>query len=261
MPGTVWLDALPLWGVFGATLLMVLVSVEAGFRLGRYRHESSSRETPEPVGAMVGATLGLLAFLLAFTFGLAASRFDARREAVLAEANAIGTTYLRAAMLPEHRSELRSLLRDYVDVRLEIANKGHVMAGVQRSEELQGQLWSRAAALGEKHPSSIVVGLFIQSLNDVIDLHAKRLAVGIRIRIPGVIWSGLYGLAALAFGGIGYQSGLAGASRSPEILAVAVAFSLVMCLIADLDRPGEGFLTVNQQAMIDLKNSMREPAR
>jgi hypothetical protein len=63
MPGTVWLDAVPLWGMFGATLLVVLVSVEAGSRVGRYRHESSSRETPEPVGATVGATFGLLAFV------------------------------------------------------------------------------------------------------------------------------------------------------------------------------------------------------
>jgi len=260
MSGTGWLDTLPLWGVFGATLLLVLLSVEGGYRLGRYRHKISSREKEEPVGAMVGATLGLLAFLLAFTFGLAATRFDARRDVVLGEANAIGTTYLRAAMLPESRAEIRALLRDYVDVRLEIV-KTRQAVGVRRSEELQGQLWSRTVSLGEKHPGSIVVGLFIQSLNEVIDLHAKRLAATLRGRIPGVIWAGLYGVAALALGGIGYQSGLAGTTRSLETVVVAAAFSLVIWLIADLDRPGEGFLTVSQRAIVDLRSSMTEPAR
>ena len=261
MSGTGWLDTLPLWGVFGTTLLLVLLSVEGGYRLGRYRHKVSSREKEEPVGAMVGATLGLLAFLLAFTFGLAATRFDARRDVVLGEANAIGTTYLRAAMLPEYRDDVRALLRAYVDVRLELARTKQVAASVRRSEELQGQLWNRTVSLGEKHPGSIVVGLFIQSLNEVIDLHAKRLDMALRSRIPGVIWAGLYGVAVLALGGIGYQSGLAGTTRSLETVAVAVAFSLVIWLIADLDRPGEGFLTVSQQAMLDLRSSMTEPAR
>jgi hypothetical protein len=72
-----------------------------------------------PVGEMVASTLGLLAFILAFTFGLAASRFDAKRQLLVDEANAVGTTYLRAEMLPERRDEIRALLRDYVEVRIE----------------------------------------------------------------------------------------------------------------------------------------------
>jgi len=255
------LDMLPIWGVFVATLLLVLFSIEGGYRLGRYRHKASAQEKEGPVGAMAGATLGLLAFLLAFTFGLAASRYDARRQVVLDEANAIGTTYLRAGMLPEHRDEVRALLREYVDVRLEAVRSTRLEQGVRRSEELHGQLWARTVVLGEKNPGSIVVGLFIQSLNEVIDLHAKRLTVGIRSRIPGVIWAGLYAVAALALGGIGYQSGLSGTSRSLEVLGVAVAFSVVIWLIADLDRPQAGLLTVSQQAMVDLQRSMAESQR
>ena len=67
---------------------------------------------------MVAATLGLLAFILAFTFGLAASRFDSRMQVLLDEANAIGTTYLRAGMLPEQGKQIRALLREYADARL-----------------------------------------------------------------------------------------------------------------------------------------------
>jgi hypothetical protein len=254
-------DLLPLWGVFAATLGLVLLSVEAGYRRGRHRHRVSQEERDESVGVMVAATLGLLAFLLAFTFGLAASRFDARRMIVLDEANAIGTTYLRAAMLPEHRDEIRARLREYVDVRLEAVRSGLVQQGARRSEEIQGQLWARTVALGEKNPTSIVVGLFIQSLNEVIDLHAKRLVVAIGSRIPGIIWAGLYGVAILSLAGMGYQAGLAGTPRSVETLAVALSFSVVIWLIADLDRPGQGFLRVSQQAMQDLRGSMTEPPR
>jgi hypothetical protein len=182
------LDALPLWGLFMATLLLVLLSVEGGYRLGKYRRSRSEEEKEAPVGAMAGATLGLLAFMLAFTFGLAAARFDTRRQLLLDEANAIGTTYLRAGMLPDRRENIRALLRDYVDARLEAVRSGNVTEGIRRSEHLQGQLWAQAVALGENNPTSIVVGLFVQSLNEVIDLHAKRVTAGLRNRIPGVIW-------------------------------------------------------------------------
>ncbi len=120
------LDALPLWGLFMAILLLVLLAVEGGYRLGKYRRSRSEQEKEAPVGAMVGATLGLLAFMLAFTFGLAAARFDTRRQVLLDEANAIGTTYLRAGMLPDRREDIRALLRDYVDTRLEAVLSGKI---------------------------------------------------------------------------------------------------------------------------------------
>ena len=103
------LDALPLFGLFIFILLVVLLSVECGYRLGKYRRSRSEQEKEAPVGTMVGATLGLLAFILAFTFGLAAARFDARRQVLLDEANAIGTTYLRAGILPEGGEQIRTV--------------------------------------------------------------------------------------------------------------------------------------------------------
>src|SRR5438477_2003363 len=95
------LDYVPYWALFPLALLFAWVALEGGYRLGRWRHARSEDEKDAPVGAMVAAILGLLAFMLAFTFSLAALRFDARRETVLEEANAIGTTYLRAKLLPE----------------------------------------------------------------------------------------------------------------------------------------------------------------
>ena len=208
------LDALPLWGLFMAILLLVLLSVESGYRLGKYRRSRSEEEKEAPVGAMVGSTLGLLAFLLAFTFGLAAARFDTRRQVLLDEANAIGTTYLRAGMFPDRRDAIRALLRDYVDTRLEAVRSGQVTEGLRRSEHLHDQLWTQAEALGETNPTSIVVGLFVQSLNEVIDLHAKRVTVGLRNRIPGAIWAALFAVAVLSFAAMGYHAGLSRTSRS-----------------------------------------------
>ena len=256
------LDLLPIWGVFLATVAVVLLAVEGGFRLGQYRRRRSEQEDRPPVGEMVAATLALLAFMLAFTFGLAASRFDVRRGLVIDEANAIGTTYLRAGLLPEpHRSDVRSLLREYVDVRLEAVQPGKLSQSIGRSEELHARLWAHAAAVGEKNPGSIVVGLFIASLNDVIDLHAKRLALGVRNRIPGTIWAALYFVAIIGTSVMGYHAGLAGSGRSLALLALVLAFSAVVTLIADLDRPQEGLLQVSQQTMIELQKTLAAPGR
>jgi hypothetical protein len=211
------------------------------------------------VGAIVAAILGLLAFLLAFTFGMAASRFETRRELVLDEANAIGTTYLRAALVPEpHRTDIRALLRDYVAVRLEGVEPGMAVPALARSEELQGRLWAQAIQVAEKKPTPIT-GLFIQSLNEVIDLHAKRVTMGMRNRIPIPMWGALYFTAILAMAGVGYHEGLTSTTRTLATLVLVVTFSGVLWLLADLDRPQEGLIKVSQQALMDVRKSMTPP--
>ena len=251
------LDPFPLWTLLVGTVAITFLAVEVGYRLARYRRQRSEEEKEAPVGGMVGATLGLLAFMLAFTFSLAASRFDARREVVLDEANAIGTTYLRAALLPAPiAADSRNLLREYVDVRLAGTQAGNVEQAITKSEELHGRLWSQAVAAVaiERSP---MTSIYIQTLNEVIDLHAKRVMVGLRSRVPGAIWMGLYLLAVLAMMAMGYHEGLTSTRRSPAVVALVFAFSAVLILIVDLDRPGQGLLQVSQQAMIDLRNSMQ----
>lgn len=131
MENNALIDALPLWGLFIAILGVVLISVECGYRLGKFRLSRREQEKEAPVGTMVGATLGLLAFILAFTFGLASSRVDNRRQLLLDEANALGTTYLRAGMLPEWGEEVRRLLRDYKGHRLDAVRSGDVTEGIR----------------------------------------------------------------------------------------------------------------------------------
>lgn len=250
-------DNLPLWGLYVVTVVIILLAVEGGRRLGQYRRQQAGHELEASVGVMVGATLTLLAFLLAFTFGLAASRFDIRRGFAVDDANAIGTTYLRAGLLSEpHRTEVRKLLREYIDVRLELVRTGKSEEAMHRSDELHARLWSQAVAVGEKNPGSIVAGLFIGSLNELIDIHAKRLNLGLRTHIPGSIWAVLFFMVVLSMGAVGYQAGLTGSRRSLADLALALTLSAVMTLIADLNNPLEGWLQVRQQAMIDLRNSI-----
>ena len=257
MEATGLLDPFPLWTILPLTVVLALLSVELGYRLARYRLQREQLENESPLGGMVGSTLGLLAFMLAFTFGLAGSRFEDRRQVLLSEANAIGTTYLRAAMIPEPmRTESRNLLREYVDVRLEGAYQpGKLQQALARSEELHTQLWSQAVAATERERSPMT-SIYVQSLNEVIDLHATRL-MALRSRVPAVIWIVLYLLGFLAMVLMGYQSGLAHTRRSLAAVALIFGFSLVLYLIADIDRPGKGALQVSQQSMIDLRNSMK----
>jgi hypothetical protein len=232
--------------------------MEGGYRIGRWRHARQPDEREQPVGAMVASILGLLALVLAFTFSLAASRFDARRQTVLEEANAIGTTFLRARLLPEPEgSESALLLREYVDVRIRSVQQNKPEAAIARSEALHELLWREAGAAAEKDRNSIITGVYVQSLNNLIDLHAKRILVGIRSRIPLVIWVCLFGLAMLSMTSVGYQCGLSATRRSPAMPGLVLAFAVVLSLIADLDRGQEGLLQVSQQAMLDVQRSMQ----
>ncbi len=261
MSGDTPLDVLPLWALFLATIVAIVLADEFGYRLGQARGRQTNKESESPVGGMVAAELALLAFLLAFTFGIAASRYDTRREVLLDEANAIGTAYLRAAMLPEpQRAEVRRLLRDYVDVRIVAAQGAWLGEAIRRSEDLHGRLWTEAIAAAGQDPRSVPVGLFIQALNEVIDLHAKRLTAGLRSRIPTPVWAVLFGVAVLSFVAMGYHTGLIKTKRSPGILVVALTFAAVLWLVADLDRPGQGWLRVSQQPMIELRSMMEAPS-
>jgi hypothetical protein len=247
------MHSVPVWVWFLGTMGLVALALEAGFFLGkrkRLRVEGKS----EVSGSMVGATLGLLAFMLAFTFNGAASRHDVRKALVLEEANAIDKAWLRAGFLAEpDRSAARAELREYVAVRVDAANgKLSLPEAARRSEELHASLWAHAEAAGRAAPGSIPAGLFVSAVNEVIDVHAKRLTIGVRTRIPPTIWVTLYLLMTIGMFMMGTQIGLSGARHIGMELALALSFSTVLFVIADLDQPQAGLINVSQQAMIEL---------
>ena len=161
-------------------------------------------------------------------------------------------------MLPEPLAgEVQSLLRDYVAVRLEAVDPVKTSSAIARSEDLHKALWEKAVVAVQQDRSPIT-GLFVQTLNDTIDLHAKRLLVGLRSRIPSTIWIALYLVTFLSMGVMGYFEGITSRSRSLVAVPLVLTFAIVICLIADLDRPGEGLLRVGQQPMTDLQKSFAE---
>jgi hypothetical protein len=205
---------------------------------------------------LVGAVLGLLAFILAFTFGMTASRFDVRRQLLLQEANAIGTTYLRAGLLPQTQGlEIRRLLREYADVRLNIT-AGDVQKTLNKSEEIHGRLWAQAKSLVQTDMDSELRSLFTVSLNEMIDLHQSRKTVGLQYRIPGAVWLTVYVLSLLSMLTVGYQVGMSEMRRLRGTPVLAAAFALVILMIADIDRPGEGLMRVSQQPLADVQQMM-----
>ena len=204
--------------------------------------------------------LGLLALIIGFTFAMALSRFEARRDAVLNEANAIGTTALRARLLPEpHRAEVLNLLRDYVKIRLDITqrpvSRTELIAAVDRSNALQEALWHQAKVMAAKDNGMVPTGLFIQTLNEMIDNQGKRLAA-LRNRVPNIVLLALFGIAAIASGFAGYACGLEARRTRLPVYIMGFLVSAVILLILDLDRPGTGFIEVSQQPMIDTAASI-----
>ncbi|MFN0197217.1 MAG: hypothetical protein ACKVT0_10765 [Planctomycetaceae bacterium] len=255
------IEYLPLWVQFAATLVLVLLVIEGGYRLAVYRKRESDEGIDAPIGSVIGGTLGLLAFLLAFTFGMTASRFETRRDLLLDEVNAIGTCYLRAGMVPDpERVEIRRRLREYVHLRADVLKQPQNLPQVlARSDVLQDELWSQALLVAKKDSSSEMHALFVSSLNEVIDLHTKRVVVA-HYRIPTVIWLALYIVSIFSMAAVGYQFGRAGKRDIAISLFLALSFSIVIGMIADLDRIHEGNLQVSQQPMIELDRKLEAAA-
>lgn len=247
-----------------AALASFLAVIEICFRMGRRR---TTAEAPlrAHVSALQAALLGLLALMLGFAFAMAVSRFDTRKALVLEESNAIGTTYLRARLLPEpQRQELKQLLHSYVDARLAFYDAGtdrvRLGAANTAAAQLSERLWSVAAGLAEKDPRSVPLGLFVRSLNDVIDLHEKRLQA-LENHVPEAVLYILFAVAAVALGFIGYGCGLDGQRRAVSTALVSTLIALVFMVIIDIDRPRRGLIKVSQDSMVRLKQSIDRPSQ
>ena len=259
-------DAIPIWALFTVTIIVVMVTIEVGYRVGYAMHRRSEDEKESPVSAIAAAILGLAAFMLAFTFGMVSDRYHDRRELVRDEAIAIRTAWQRSDFLPEtDRAEAAALLRQYVDDRVIFAEArtlepARVKSVEADSQRIQDRLWSMAVANARKDMNSDVAALYIDSLNEVNGIHASRVAVGIQSRIPGEIWLALYCITILGMVSVGYQTGIAGSRRSVAWPILALSFALVFALIASLDRPDSGIMKVTQQPLIDLRDSMAAAA-
>ena len=254
----VLLDRFPLWAVYVGTVVVVLVVAEIGFRIGIWlqRRDPESGKTPL-TGAVVGGMLGLMAFLMALSIGIVINQHNSRKALVVTEANAIGTAFLRADFLGEPgQTSSRELLQEYTEVRLAAAEDPTLYEStVNRSEEIHGDLWSIAVENAGQRQESEIMALFVESINEVIDVHTLWLAA-LDLRLPRLLGVVLYAATILSFLLVGVSSSADGKRDPFTILLFALAFVAVLMIIVDLDRPQQGLLTVSQTALTDLLQQM-----
>ena len=260
-------DVFPLWSVLLIVVLLINLSIELGYFIGRrdrQKHEEEARKLN--ISTVVGASLGLLAFILAFTFGATTSRFDDRKSHAIAEVNAIGTTYLRTEMLPEAAGERsRTLLRDYTTDRFGALMSLDVEAMIAHrstAERIQAQLWAIAMEQVSAVPQPTPILSYAAALNELIDVHQQRFTVGAQHRMPPIFWSALFILTILTMVLGGYDSGVSGAPRRSFVnLSITLAFATVLILVVGLDRPTVGSKLINEEPYLDLHRSMGIQAR
>ena len=203
--------------------------------------------------------LGLLALLLGFTFSMAVSRYDTRRSLVLKEANAIGTAWLRAGLLPEaQRARVKELLRRYLDVRLKYEalsrDPGQFAEGRRLSTQLQNELWQHAeVAAALPNP---VTATFVTALNEVIDTDAERIAAA-RNQIPTGVWGLLIIVAGFGCFTTSYGSGAHGARSMFTNLFLPGLIAIVITLIFDLTHARQGIIGISQHPLIELQGSIQ----
>jgi hypothetical protein len=247
------------WLLLLTVAVLLLGMAEVGHHFGLRLHRANDTARRSLIGGVQGAVLGLLALLLGFTFSMAVNRYDTLRNLVLKEANAVGTAWLRAGLLPEpQRAPVRELLRRYLDVRLKYAalsrDPAALAEGLRLSAELQKQLWQHAeAAAATPTP---VTPTFITALNEVIDTDAERIAAA-RNQIPTGVWVLLVIVAAFGCFTTSYGSGAHGARSIFTNLFLPVLITIVITLIFDLTHSRQGIVGISQQPLIDLQGSIQ----
>ncbi|MGH2592768.1 MAG: DUF4239 domain-containing protein, partial [Anaerolineae bacterium] len=206
---------------------------------------------------------GLLGLLLAFSFATGISRFDARRQLIVTEANAIGTAYLRLDLLPiNDQLELRQLFRTYLDTRLrayeQLPDLQAAEQELARAAETQQKIWSRAVTASQSDPSHIAARLLLPAINEMIDITTAR-TIALHTRLPALVFALLICISLLS----GLLAGYAMAKRRsrswPHMLLYAVVVAVTIYTVLDLEYPRSGFIRLDaaDKALTELRDSIR----
>ena len=232
-----------------------------GVLLGR-RHRHRSETLREPFGVLQTALLGFVGLILAFGLALAVGRYESRRVAVVEDANAIGTTYLRAQLLAEPvRTRSLERLRRYTDTSIRLSNSVPDSQAARRAvldgQHLLRELWALAGQAIGAAPTESAPRLYVQTLNEMIDMQTVRVS-GLNNRVPGpVLWLELAG-AALALGLLAFHLSLLGRGLF-TVLSAAGLVTLLLLVTFDLDRPTRGLIRVPSTPLTELRASMILP--
>jgi hypothetical protein len=238
----------------------VLGVTAVGLFLGRVSRERSDALL-KPLGALQGAVLGVVGLVLAFGLALAIGRYELRRAAVVEEANTIGTTYLRAQTLAEpQRSVSLELLAAYTESSIRLSNaipgSSSAVEVVSEGARLQRELWALAGQALDDAPTASAPRLYVESLNEMIDMRTTRVA-GLGNRVPGPVLTLEIVAAALALGLLAF---LAILGRGALVVVIAARLvSLLLLVTFDLDRPTRGLIRIPSTPLTSLRASMALP--
>ncbi len=247
--------------IAGILLVSMIAAIEIGFRVGTRGASAANDGSRTHINAVLASLLGILALLLGFTFSLALQRYDSRSAAVVDEANAIGTAYLRASLLHGTvRGPAEAKLREYVDLRVQASvvsldHEADRLQLVAAASRVQEELWALARQAAAERPDAITA-LFASALNDMFDALGTRDATLAR-HVPEVVLLLVYGTFLMAALILGYSSGMSG-HRASFVSNILVG--LIVCLvfiIIDLDRPRRGIIEVSQHSLVELQGALR----
>ena len=258
-----WLYQMPIW-VNGLLFVAVLfTAIEFGYRIGSRRYRAVGKATKKTGDDVTLASmLALLGLLLAFTYSFSLSRADMRKQAILNEANAIGTAFLRADLAQEPgRSALRQALLDYARTR--VPGKGlygdALRAETERSLQVQSRLWPATKQALQGELPAPIQALIVQAVNEVLDMHAARIAV-IRDRLPGAVLLLLVLVAATSLAVAAHNAALNAHVNRGRMTAFAIALAALMLIIVDFDRGKEGLVQISDRPLLDLIRDLESDA-
>ena len=205
------LNAIPAWQIAVAFFALLTAAVEVGVALGRRAGRNGNEDLNSTFLSVLGAVLGLVSLVMGFSYSMAGSRYDQRKQLLVQEVNALGTSYLQANLLDDPaQSKMRDLLRNLVDVRAaqwdDWLDSARSRQAAAKSERFQAELWGLVAAESRRDPRSLNAAHVLNSVNDVIDAIAARTAI-LRNRIPETILWMLLVAAGISAGLIGFACG------------------------------------------------------
>jgi CDP-diglyceride synthetase len=242
--------------------VLVVGAIEFGYLAGRAIKKRREVESESTVSSISSYVLALLAFMVAFTFSIVTDRYQTRKELVREEANLIRTTWMRADFLPDSDRVIAvNLLKEYTGSRLMAVKSSDpklIQNAVEEGALIRKTLWDMAVVNARKDMDSDVAALYIESLNDVANINASRVVVGLHTRIPEGVWHLLLILTLLAMISVGYQTAIVGSRRSWATGIMALSFSLVIVMIEALDRSHTNLIPVSQFPMEYLLEAMNK---
>ena len=223
------------WVLFAGVVVCYMVVMLLGGYLGRVRMMAGIKEPETSMETAVAAVLGLLAFILGFTFSITWNKFANRNGLVIEHAKAISICYLRAGLIPEKQKlETRKILHEYMQVLLHIDGK-NLERSLLLIDHVHIALWRETVSLVKEDMDGEIRSIFIGSVNDLMSLSLERKTIALFIRVPNAIWRSVFFLAAIGMLAFGYQAGISGINKLFQLTLLPVAFGLVIVLIAELN--------------------------